>query len=131
MALGYVMIGTDDVPRARALYDAIMPAIGGRVYGEYLPHAVCYEMHGGSMLWLTNPYNGEAASVGNGAMVGLMCASEEGVQTAHALGLNAGGTNEGDPGPRPQYGPDFYGAYLRDLDGNKLSFVHISPPETG
>ncbi len=58
-------------------------------------------------------------------MVGLLCENETEVQAAHAAALSAGGTNEGEPGPRPQYGPDFYGAYVRDLDGNKMSFVYF------
>jgi predicted lactoylglutathione lyase len=56
-------------------------------------------------------------------MVGLLCENEAEVKAAHTAALSAGGTNEGEPGPRPQYGPDFYGAYVRDLDGNKMSFV--------
>ena len=58
-------------------------------------------------------------------MVGFACANNKEVQTAHAMALSQGGMNEGDPGPRPLYGPDFFGAYCRDLDGNKMSFVHF------
>lgn len=56
--------------------------------------------------------------------IGITTDSEAKVNAAHVAGLAAGGTNEGDPGPRPDYGPEFYGAYLRDLDGNKLALVH-------
>ena len=58
-------------------------------------------------------------------MVGLLCESEAEVQAAHASALAHGGSDEGAPGPRPQYGPNFYGAYVRDLDGNKMSFVYF------
>ncbi|GAA0385012.1 hypothetical protein GCM10009093_09900 [Brevundimonas terrae] len=58
-------------------------------------------------------------------MVGLLGASEDEVQAVHAAALAHGGSNEGDPGPRPQYGPNFYGAYVRDPDGNKMSFVYF------
>ena len=68
--------------------------------------------------------------VGNGTMVGLLCASEAEVQAVHAVALAKGATNEGDPGPRPNYGPDFYGAYVRDLDGNKMSFRLFSGDPT-
>jgi len=61
-------------------------------------------------------------------MVGLLCESEAEVQAAHSAALASGGSNEGDPGPRPQYGPDFYGAYVRDPDGNKMSFVYFAQP---
>ncbi|WP_239480019.1 VOC family protein [Actibacterium sp. 188UL27-1] len=71
------------------------------------------------------PFNEEAADPGNGNMVGFSCDSKEQVDTAHRIALTEGGTNEGNPGPRPLYGPDFYGAYARDLDGNKMSFVYL------
>ena len=58
-------------------------------------------------------------------MVGLLCESEAEVHAVHAAALANGGSNEGDPGPRPRYGPDFYGPYVRDLDSNKMSFVHF------
>jgi predicted lactoylglutathione lyase len=56
-------------------------------------------------------------------MPGFRCATPAEVDAAHAAALAHGGSNEGDPGPRPMYGPDFYGAYVRDCDGNKLSFI--------
>lgn len=123
MSLNYVMLGSNDVPKARSFYDAVFPAIGGTLIAEYMPHAFCYELRGGGRIWVAAPYNKEAAMSGNGNMIGLECESKAEVQKAHQIGLDKGGTNEGDPGPRPQYGPDFYGAYLRDLDGNKMSFV--------
>ena len=58
-------------------------------------------------------------------MVGLECSNRAEVDTAHEMALSSGGINEGDPGERPLYGPGFYGAYVRDLDGNKMSFVHF------
>lgn len=125
MALNYVMIGSDDVEKARAYYDAVLPLIGGTVVMEFMPHGFCYGLRGGGRIWVMPPFNKEAATPGNGMMVGLLCAGESEVQTAHAAALVAGGSDEGAPGPRPQYGPDFYGAYARDLDGNKMSFVYF------
>ena len=90
-----------------------------------MPYGFCYELRGGGRIWVAAPFDGEAAMPGNGNMVGVLCASEAEVQAAHAAALANGGSNEGDPGPRPQYGPDFYGAYVRDLDGNKMSFVYF------
>ena len=123
MSLNYVMLGSNDVSRARGFFDAVFPVIGGRLTEEYLPHAICYELHGGGRVWIVTPFDGKAATHGNGNMLGLKCASQTEVRAAHETSLSKGGTNEGDPGPRPQYGPDFYGAYVRDLDGNKISFV--------
>jgi len=125
MSLNYAMLGSNDVPKARAFYDAVLPAIGGERIADYPPHAICYQLRGGGRIWVATPFNNEAAEPGNGAMLGLACESQDDVQKAHALALEGGGTSEGDPGPRPQYGPEFYGAYIRDLDGNKLSFVYL------
>ncbi|GGX66159.1 lactoylglutathione lyase [Tateyamaria omphalii] len=125
MSLNYVMLGSNDVAKARDFFDAVLPAIGGKLVAEFMPHAVCYQLRGGGRIWVTTPHNREAATVGNGNMVGLACESQAEVDAAHQIALSKGGTNEGDPGPRPMYGPDFYGAYVRDLDGNKMSFVHL------
>ena len=123
MSLNYVMIGSNDVVRARPYFDAVLPLIGGRVIADYMPSTFCYELRGGGRIWVAQPHDKGPATPGNGNMVGLLCESEAEVQAAHAAALASGGSNEGDPGPRPQYGPDFYGAYVRDLDGNKMSFV--------
>lgn len=125
MSLNYVMIGSNDVAKARSYYDAVVSRIGGKVIAEYMPHAVCYELRGGGSMWVATPFDKQAATVGNGNMVGLLCQSEAEVRDAHAAALANGGANEGDPGERPQYGPNFYGAYARDPDGNKMSFVYF------
>ncbi|MEM8957712.1 MAG: VOC family protein [Pseudomonadota bacterium] len=125
MSLNYVMLGSNDVAKAQTFFDAVLPTIGGRLTEEYLPHAICYELRGGGRVWIVTPFNGETAVAGNGNMLGLKCESKAEVQTAHETSLAKGGINEGDPGPRPQYGPDFYGAYVRDFDGNKMGFVFL------
>jgi catechol 2,3-dioxygenase-like lactoylglutathione lyase family enzyme len=125
MSLSYVMVGTNDVARARTYYDAVLSSIGGTIFADFMPHGFCYEMRGGGRIWVAPPHNREAATPGNGSMVGLLCASEDEVGVAHATALAYGGRNEGEPGPRPDYGPNFYGAYVRDLDGNKMSFVYF------
>ncbi len=125
MSLSYVMIGTSDVVRARPYYDAVLPLIGGVVFADFMPHGFCYELRGGGADMVSPPQNKEAATPSNGGMVGLLCASEAEVHAAHAAALAQGGTDEGAPGLRPQYGPNFYGAYARDLDGNKMSFVYF------
>lgn len=126
MSLNYVMLGSNDVAKARPFYDAVLPVIGGTFIVEYMPHAVCYELRCGGRIWIATPYDDSAATAGNGNMVGLACDSRAEVDAAHSMALSSGGTNEGDPGERPLYGPGFYGAYVRDLDGNKMSFVHFA-----
>jgi catechol 2,3-dioxygenase-like lactoylglutathione lyase family enzyme len=124
MSLNYVMVGTNDLAKSRSYFDAVMPLIGGKLEMDYAPYAVCYQLREGRV-WINRAHNGEPATVGNGNMVGLLCASEEEVQAAHAAAVANGGSDEGAPGPRPDYGPDFYGAYVRDPDGNKMSFVYF------
>jgi catechol 2,3-dioxygenase-like lactoylglutathione lyase family enzyme len=129
MSLNYVMLGSNDVVRARPFFDAIFPMIGGKFIAEYMPHAFCYELRGGGRIWVSTPYNNEDATPGNGNMVGLLCESNDEVEAVYEKALSLGATDEGGPGPRPLYGPDFFGAYIRDLDGNKISFVCFNEPK--
>lgn len=123
MSIDYIMIGSNDLARSRAFYDAVMPHIGGVLTHDYGDITFGYTTAGGTSIWIARPYDQQAAVPGNGSMPGFGCASHEAVAAAHAAALANGGSNEGDPGPRPIYGPDFYGAYVRDPDGNKMSFV--------
>jgi len=120
--IGYVTLGTNDLPRATAFYDGLTAELGAKRIME-TDHFVGW---GTSMeqplLMVFTPHDGQAATVGNGVMVALQAESPEDVKRFHAKALELGGTNEGDPGPR---GDGFYGAYFRDPDGNKLNFFHI------
>jgi predicted lactoylglutathione lyase len=66
------------------------------------------------------PFDGEEPSIGNGSMIALLASRRELVDACHKIALEQGGTDEGGPGLRPQYHPNYYGAYFRDLDGNKI-----------
>jgi catechol 2,3-dioxygenase-like lactoylglutathione lyase family enzyme len=123
MSVDYIMIGTNDLARARGFYDAVFPAIGGVLDADYPPITFCYRFRNDTRAWVAGPQNKQPAVPGNGNMPGFRCADPAEVAAAHAAALANGGSNEGDPGPRPLYGPDFYGAYVRDPDGNKLSFI--------
>ena len=107
MSLNYVMLGSNDVAKARGFYDAVLPIIGGHLVAEYMPHAFCYELRDGGRVWIASPFDRNAATVGNGNMVGFKCDNKDEVRTAHETALSLGGENEGDPGPRPLYGPRF------------------------
>ena len=74
-------------------------------------------------LWVCRPFNELPATAGNGTMVALIARSCKEVDDFHAAALANGGRSEGAPGLRPQYNPDFYAAYVRDPDGNKLAAV--------
>ncbi len=126
MSLNYVMIGSNDLARSRAFYDPVMAQLGGVIEADYPGYAFCYRLPGGGRAWIAPPHNKEVAQPGNGNMVGFGAASQDAVHKVHAAALANGGSSEGEPGPRPQYGPDFYGAYVRDPDGNKMSFIFLS-----
>jgi catechol 2,3-dioxygenase-like lactoylglutathione lyase family enzyme len=123
MTISYVMIGSNDLERSRQFYDAVMPHIGGTLAHDYAGMTFAYRLSDGTMIWIVRPYDRESATPGNGSMPGFGCATTEAVDAAHAAALASGGTDEGAPGPRPLYGPKFYGGYARDPDGNKMSFV--------
>lgn len=124
----YLTLGTNDLAAATRFYDAVMPALGLERrfqnedeigYGEPAPARIRF--------WATKPFNGQPASVGNGAMPALVAPSRAAVDAFHAAGLAHGGTDEGAPGLRP-YGANFYACYLRDPDGNKISAVCEAAP---
>ncbi len=127
MMFHYITLGTNNLPVAKRFYDAVMPTLGLVLraeeteevgYGAPAPERIRF--------WVTRPYDGAPATVGNGSMPALAAATRAAVDAFHAAGLAAGGTDEGAPGLRP-YGPHFYACYLRDPDGNKLSAVCENP----
>lgn len=116
--IGYVTLGTNDLERAANFYDAIAAEMGTSRMMEW-PGAIAWGTPGGGAgIGLTKPFNGEAASVGNGVMVALEAASSEQIHRLYDIALAHGGTCDGPPGPR---GDSFYAAYFRDPDGNKLN----------
>lgn len=116
--LGYVTLGTNDLERAAKFYDAIAAELGTSRMMEW-PGAIAWGTPGGGAgIGLTKPFNGEAATVGNGVMAALEASSKEQIHRLHEIALANGGTCEGPPGPR---GDSFYAAYFRDPDGNKLN----------
>ena len=116
--IGYVTLGTSDLARAQHFYDAIAAEMGtGRMMDEETFTAWGVP-GGGAGIGLTKPFDGKAASVGNGVMVALDAKDAEQVQRIYDIALANGGICEGPPGPR---GEGFYAAYFRDPDGNKLN----------
>lgn len=117
--IGYVTLGTNDLVRAAAFYDAIAKECGVSRMMETEQFIAWGRPGGGAGIGLTRPYNGEPATVGNGVMVALEAKDRAQVDRLHRLALSLGGTDEGAPGPRGDGG--FYAAYFRDPDGNKLN----------
>jgi catechol 2,3-dioxygenase-like lactoylglutathione lyase family enzyme len=127
--IGYVTLGVNNLDAARDFYSELLAEMGAKelmrmdsgftMYGTDWEHpAVC----------VTKPYNGEAASPGNGGMVALRVLERSQVDALHATALALGGSTEGVPGLRGDEGPQaFYGAYFRDLEGNKLCAFCMGP----
>lgn len=122
----YLTLGTADIARARRFYDAALAPLGhARVpdYGDDRSDAWGLG-DPGPHLWVTMPFDGRPASAGNGTMAAFLAPSPAAVEAFHAAALAHGGTSEGAPGLRPQYGPAFFAAYVRDPDGNKLAAIN-------
>ncbi|MEJ2534906.1 MAG: VOC family protein [Gammaproteobacteria bacterium] len=122
--IGYVTLGTNDLARAASFYDALLAEIGARRFMESDQFIAWATDPGQPALSVTKPYDGKAATVGNGVMVALAVADAASVDRVHRRALELGGTDEGAPGPR---GEGFYAGYFRDLDGNKLNVFHFRP----
>ena len=120
--IGYVTLGTNDLGRAAAYYDALLGEIGA-VRALELKRLVTWSTGEGSPLFgVIEPFDGNPATAGNGTMIALAVDSKETVDRLYAKALELGGTDEGAPGERM---PGFYAGYFRDLDGNKLDFFHM------
>jgi len=120
--IGYLMIGTNDLPRAEAYFDQVLGEIGGkRIAGD--PGRFSAWSNGqGPMLCVTVPYDKQPATHGNGTMVALAVPSRADVDKVYAKAMSLGSKDEGAPGERS---PTFYGGYFRDLDGNKFVAFHM------
>jgi catechol 2,3-dioxygenase-like lactoylglutathione lyase family enzyme len=123
--LHHVSVGVVDVERAARFYDAILGALGVKRVMEFLPHAVAYG-EGAAEFWVQLPHDQKQASPGNGAHVGFAARNRKAVDDFHAAALEAGAMDEGAPGPRPDYSPEYYGAFVRDPDGNKLEALFFA-----
>lgn len=117
--LHHVSVGVADVEKAARFYDAALGALGYKRVMEFLPHAIAYG-EASPEFWIQLPANRNAATVGNGVHVGFSARTKEAVNAFHEQALKFGGSNGGEPGPRPDYGPEYYGAFIYDLDGNKI-----------
>jgi catechol 2,3-dioxygenase-like lactoylglutathione lyase family enzyme len=121
--LSHVFVGITDFPRAFAFYNAVLETLGLELkFTEpAVPWAGWKQPDAERPLFLIgHAYDGQKATPGNGQMIALLGATREEVDRCHRAALAAGGRCEGPPGLRPGYHPNYYGAYFRDLDGNKL-----------
>ena len=131
--IGYVTLGTDDLDRARAYYDALCATIGATRLFE-LPDNEKYggfTMYGTSMaapaIVLIRPNDKQPANPGNGNMIALVMDATAKVDAFHAKAIELGGSDEGAPGYRGDPALGYYFGYFRDPDGHKLAVFHIAP----
>ena len=119
--IGYVMLGTNNLDKAVNFFDKVLEPLGlhrlelDNNYAGYSQKKIGSEIE----FYVTKPFNGENATVGNGTMVSFLVMKKTQVDLFHDIALQNGAINEGNPGPRPSDGNIYYG-YIRDLDGNKI-----------
>jgi catechol 2,3-dioxygenase-like lactoylglutathione lyase family enzyme len=134
--ISYVTVGADDIARAKRFYSAFLPALG---YGleegpEGLSYALPVEQGQSPVLpdfYVKPTFDGGPATAGNGTMIAFEARDQAQVRDLHAAALAAGGSDEGQPGFRPSYGPHFYVSYFRDPQGNKIALFSSDLNEPG
>lgn len=122
----HVTVGSSDMDRSMRFYDAVLAPLGlvrlkaFRAAAGYGPK----DFAGINLpFWVLRPQDKKPATAGNGVTVAFTVAAREAVDAFHAAALSHGGTDEGAPGLRTHYHPDYYGGYVRDPDGNKICAV--------
>ncbi|MFD2166882.1 VOC family protein [Thalassotalea euphylliae] len=126
--IGYVTVGTNNLPRAVEFFDKLFASVGAGRFIEseqFVAWSVSPEQPGVSV---TIPYDGKEATVGNGVMVALVLDSREKVDALYNKAIELGATDEGKPGPRGELS-GFYAGYFRDLDGNKFNAFCMEAPQ--
>lgn len=134
--IAYITVGSDNIPLAKRFYTAFLPALGYALKEgpEGLSFVLPVEPGQSPVLpdfYVKPTFNGRPASAGNGVMVAFEAQSQKQVRDLHAAALAAGGSDEGAPGFRDAYGPQFYVGYLRDPQGNKIALFSSDPKEPG
>ena len=127
--LSYITIGARDTAQGIAFYDAVLGTIGYKRFAEYGTFTG-YGIDGksdGQSIWICKPFDGNEARAGNGIMVAFSAADRGQVNAFYEAAMKHGGSDEGPPGLRDSYGPNWYAAYLRDPTGNKLAIVCNKP----
>lgn len=117
--VNHISIGTNRFEEAIEFYDAVLGTIGATRQHEVPDIAVAY----GKLFpefWVQRPLNGEPATVGNGVHFAFLATSRAAVHAFYEAALKHGGTSDGEPGLRPEYGDGYYGAFVFDLDGHKI-----------
>jgi catechol 2,3-dioxygenase-like lactoylglutathione lyase family enzyme len=120
--ISHISIGTNNFEQAVVFYDRVLSTLGCKQIMKH-PGAVAYGREYPEF-WVQTPIDGKPATVGNGSHVGFMANTKEAVHAFHEAALDAGGADDGAPGPRPEYSDAYYGCFIRDLDGNKIEATY-------
>lgn len=123
--IGYVTVGTNDIEKAAAFYDELLALLGARRSWDLETFKVWGTGPDKPGFSITKPYDGNAATVGNGVMVAFAAPDRATVDKVYAKAMELGGSCEGKPGIRGGDSSTFYAGYFRDLDGNKLNCYHM------
>jgi predicted lactoylglutathione lyase len=124
--IGYVTVGSNDLEKAVAFYDALLAELGAKRFMEMDSFVAWSTSPTAPGFSVTRPFNKEAATPGNGTMIALAVDSPSKVDAVYNKAMELGASDEGPAGPR---GDNFYAGYFRDLDGNKLNVFCIPPAE--
>ena len=134
--ISYVSVGVDDLAGAKQFYCAFLPALGyvlnegseGLSFALPVPNG---QSAVSPDFYVKPTYDGGPATAGNGTMVAFEAQNQAQVRNLHAAAVRAGGSGDGAPGFRANYGPRFYVGYLRDPQGNKIALFSSNPMEAG
>ncbi len=124
----HVTVGSNDLERAAAFYDQALATLGIERRMTVDGALLGYRREGRDLFFVARPFDRRPATVGNGVHAAFLARSRDQVDAFHAAAMAGGGTDEGAPGLRPHYHEHYYGAYVRDPEGNKLQAVcHADP----
>ena len=125
--LGYITLGTNNFDKAAAFYDELLSIVGGKRIMEMDTFIVWGNSPTGAGLSISKPFDGNAATVGNGVMAAIAAPDRATVDKIYEKAMALGATDEGGPGVRGGDDSTFYAAYFRDIDGNKLNAFYMGP----
>lgn len=122
--ISHITLGTNDKARAARFYDAVLGTLGFSRLPKPADKPPAYAKDGAMpIIYLYPPEDGRPATWGNGTHIAFLAGTRDQVHRFHEQAMAHGGIDEGQPGPRPHFGENYYAAYVRDPDGNKLQAV--------